>query len=220
MTTKKGKTRKLCILGAVALVVAVVLAIGIGLWSEHREQELETIQSEKLTELEQRAGEYDPQSIVLYDTSHSAAKKLAEKLGAELRITADGNFAALTLPEGVTIADIYADDDYRTYLEDMSVDYQVKTSDRSGESDGRLPTGSTTTVTDPYYELQTYLDYINLGSVWSTTTGSGVTVAVIDTGIDTDHPEFSGRISEYSYNATEDKIVKDNLLADGSYAGL
>jgi subtilisin family serine protease len=32
---------------------------------------------------------------------------------------------------------------------------------------------------------------------------------VIDTGIDTDHPEFAGRISEYSYNATEDKIVKD-----------
>ena len=39
--------------------------------------------------------------------------------------------------------------------------------------------------------------------------GAGRTVAIIDTGIDTDHPEFAGRISEYSYNATEDKIIKD-----------
>ena len=42
-----------------------------------------------------------------------------------------------------------------------------------------------------------------------------MTVAVIDTGIDTDHPEFAGKISEYSYNATEDKIVKDYLSSDG-----
>ena len=48
-------------------------------------------------------------------------------------------------------------------------------------------------------------------------TGSGVTVAVIDTGIDTDHPEFAGRISEYSYNATEDKIVKDWTTPGGNY---
>ena len=36
--------------------------------------------------------------------------------------------------------------------------------------------------------------------------GSNVTIAMIDTGIDTDHPEFIGRISEYSYNATENAL--------------
>lgn len=58
---------------------------------------------------------------------------------------------------------------------------------------------------------------MNVGHTWDISTGSGITVAVIDTGIDTDHPEFKGIISEYSYNATEDKIVKDFVLANGEY---
>ena len=65
------------------------------------------------------------------------------------------------------------------------------------------------TANDPDFRNQQYLDYINLKNTWNTTKGSGVTVAVIDSGIDTDHPEFTGRISEKSYNASEDKIVKD-----------
>ena len=32
--------------------------------------------------------------------------------------------------------------------------------------------------------------------------GTGVLVGFIDTGIDYTHPEFAGKISEYSYNAT------------------
>ncbi len=61
---------------------------------------------------------------------------------------------------------------------------------------------------DPDFSNQQYLDYINLKNTWNTTKGSGVTVAVIDSGIDTDHPEFAGRISEKSYNASEDKDSK------------
>ena len=75
------------------------------------------------------------------------------------------------------------------------------------------------TVNDEYYSLQSYLDYINIGDAWKNSSykGSNITIAVIDTGIDTDHKEFKNRISEYSYNATEDKIVKDYILDDGSY---
>ncbi|MCL2280378.1 S8 family serine peptidase [Candidatus Saccharibacteria bacterium] len=36
---------------------------------------------------------------------------------------------------------------------------------------------------------------------WDITTGEGVLVAIIDTGIDTDHPAFEGRISTLSYNS-------------------
>ena len=41
---------------------------------------------------------------------------------------------------------------------------------------------------------------------WGLSTGEGVLVAVIDTGIDTDHPEFAGRISADSYNAHTNEI--------------
>jgi subtilisin family serine protease len=64
------------------------------------------------------------------------------------------------------------------------------------------------TFSDADYSKQTEYDYVNIENTWSSATGKNITVAILDTGIDTDHPEFVGRISEYSYNASEDKIVK------------
>ena len=185
--------------------------------------DLDAYQAEMLEELQQREGEYDAQSIMLTGTTPVAAKQLAELLGAELRITAGGSFATLTLPEDVTLLDVCQNDAYLEFLPQMSIDYQASISDLLVEEDGaeengeHVPARPQYAVTDASYALQTYLDYLNLRTVWYQTQGSGLTVAVIDTGIDTDHPEFAGRISEYSYNATEDKIVKDYLLADGSY---
>ena len=45
---------------------------------------------------------------------------------------------------------------------------------------------------------------------YAVTKGSGTKVAVIDTGIDVSHPEFSGRISSLSYNSCS----KTNISAD------
>src|SRR5262249_54839350 len=51
------------------------------------------------------------------------------------------------------------------------------------------------TPNDPQYEQQYGLPKISAPTAWNTTTGSSaVTVAVLDTGIDTSHPEFQGRI--------------------------
>ena len=184
-------------------------------------EELNTYQQDLLQQLQDRKGEYNEQSIVLSNTSRAAAKDLANRLNADLRITSDGSFASLQLPDGITILDVCLDPDYLKDLPRISVDYQARISEMIVEdpSEDGTPIAARPqyTVTDGSYELQTYLDYINLKNAWATTKGAGVTVAVIDTGIDTDHPEFAGRISEYSYNATEDKIVKDYTLKNGSY---
>ncbi len=202
---------------AAMVLVAVVAVSGIVLWI--RDHKLERLQNDALAELVRNEGQYDERSIVLYDTSKANAEKLAKLYGAKLRITDNGRFATLTLPEGTTIRDVYAMEESRKHISQMAADYHVQTSE-SMEDQGsreRLPVRPQYSVTDEDYELQTYLDYLNMGKVWNSLSGTGVTVAVIDTGIDTDHPEFAGRISEYSYNATEDKIVKDYVLADGSY---
>lgn len=191
-------------------------------------------------------GLYAPDSIVLSDTTKEEAERIAEKLGADVRLTDDGSFAVLYLPEGMTIDDVYNNDEYSQEITEMTPDYYVSVSELNEElggvtnnisdnlqlSDETLTAetaenedasvGDSTqsiskvisarpdyTANDPDFRNQQYLDYINLKNTWNTTKGSGVTVAVIDSGIDTDHPEFTGRISEKSYNASEDKIVKD-----------
>lgn len=154
-----------------------------------------------LAELESRAGEYDPRSIVLQDTNRREAEHLAALYGASLRITPEGTYARLTLPEGSNIRKALERPESLLYLGKLSPDYRVTTAWE--------PARPQYPVSDPDYERQTYLDYMNLGNLWENYRGKGITIAVIDTGIDTDHPEFAGRISQLSYNATEDKTVRD-----------
>ena len=186
---------------------------------------------DKKDTLDSDQGLYAPDSIVLSDTTKEEAERIAEKLGADVRLTDDGSFAVLYLPEGMTIDDVYNNDEYSQEITEMTPDYYVSVSELNEELGGAVnstPDNSQSgdedstqsiskvisarpdyTANDPDFRNQQYLDYINLKNTWNTTKGSGVTVAVIDSGIDTDHPEFTGRISEKSYNASEDKIVKD-----------
>lgn len=54
---------------------------------------------------------------------------------------------------------------------------------------------------DPYFGIQTDLRPIDVGTAWARTTGlPTVVVAVLDTGIDADNPEFAGRLVP-GYNA-------------------
>lgn len=55
--------------------------------------------------------------------------------------------------------------------------------------------GSATTLrADPIREGQWYLDYFNVPAAWRLSTGAGVTVAVIDSGVDASHPDLDGQV--------------------------
>ena len=170
-----------------------------------------------LTEMKENAGEYNTNKIVLNNTTKSEAKSIATRLNAKLRINKAETFATITLPDDLTVYEICKDPNNKDIVDKFSLDYHAKVSEIEDTVNEYLPSRPLYNANDEYYDKQTYLDYINLSNTWGSLTGYGVTVAIIDTGIDTDHPEFVGRISEYSYNATEDKIVKDYLLEDGSY---
>lgn len=193
-----------------ALCAVIVVASVFTIQHFSHEKGLEDIQKQAVTELERYEGQYDTQSIVLQNTNSGTAKSLANKLGAKLRITSDGSFATLTLPEGVTVADVYRNEEYRELLDKFSLDLYASISDTEDEGVDTHPAVSPKfDLSDSLYSHQSYLNYLHMEDVWNNYQGNGITVAVIDSGIDTDHPEFAGKISEYSYNATEDKIVKD-----------
>ena len=79
--------------------------------------------------------------------------------------------------------------------------------------------------TNDYTDQQFNLDLIDAYQAWTIETGSeDVIVAIIDSGIDTDHEEFVGRISNLSYNAYTEEVgiagVEDELGHGTNVAGI
>ncbi|WP_020481997.1 S8 family peptidase [Methylomonas sp. MK1] len=72
-------------------------------------------------------------------------------------------------------------------------------------------TPPTPTYSDPYLHLQTGFNVLRIADLHLTTTGQGVRIAVIDTGVDTEHPDLKGRI-KYSENTAPEP--SDHNLAD------
>ena len=196
-----------------AIAVVVVLLGAFFAWNE---LSLNYAQQEFCALLNREAGNYNEDRVVLPDTNRREAEIMAEEFGGRLRITDDGKFAVINLPEGVTLTDIAENDQYRKYHDKIALDYNnFSTADEDVADDTEIRSGYV--VEDPMYAQQTYIDYLNIGGTWDLSrgkdsSGEKVTVAIIDTGIDTDHPEFFDAdgnciISTQSYDASNDKVV-------------
>ncbi|MCR5694652.1 MAG: leucine-rich repeat protein [Clostridia bacterium] len=204
---KNNRTRNVIILAAAVVLAAAAILTGSFL---ARERRIEAEIDRKVAELLNRPGDYDERSIVLRNAGFDRARELADRLGAVLRITEDGSYAKLTLPEDKTVLDVFRDPEFRSEAAEMSADFKVSPAEVYGEIVGKRPEYSGE-ITDELFSKQYYFNFMNLSNVWDTTFGQGTVIAVIDTGIDYTHPEFAGKISEYSYNASQDKAVRDCL---------
>ena len=73
-------------------------------------------------------------------------------------------------------------------------------------------------VNDPYYSGQYGIPLTNVDDAWSITHGSeSVVIAIIDTGIDTDHEDFLYRLSELSYNSATDQVGLEYVEDDDGH---
>ncbi len=83
----------------------------------------------------------------------------------------------------------------------------------------------TTVPKNDYTDQQYNLSLIDIYDAWNIETGSSeVIVAIIDSGIDTDHEEFVGKISSLSFNAYTEEVgiqyVEDDLGHGTNVAGV
>ena len=73
------------------------------------------------------------------------------------------------------------------------------------EPDVRAHIAVAPTGTDPYRADQWDLNKIHTSRAWQRSTGAGVVVAVLDTGVDGKHPDLAGHVLT-GYNAITDKV--------------
>ena len=73
-----------------------------------------------------------------------------------------------------------------------------------------IPAYAAYTPNDPLYSRQTYLTHIHAADAWSLTTGSeDIVIAVLDSGIDIDHPDLSSAIWQNPAEIPGDKVDND-----------
>lgn len=75
-----------------------------------------------------------------------------------------------------------------SYVEEDSIVYAIGKPDKPGKPQ---PPGDTPPPDQPSQVIGWNMELIEVPDVWTTSSGSGVKVAVIDTGIDNDHPDLN-----------------------------
>lgn len=73
---------------------------------------------------------------------------------------------------------------------------------------------------EPQSEIQANITQVAAPSFWTKTKGGGAVVAVIDTGLDVNHPEFAGRIYKATNMTNADKNIVDQQGHGTHVAGI
>jgi len=71
--------------------------------------------------------------------------------------------------------------------------------------------------TDPGYANQWWLDKVGARQGWAVATGSGITVAVIDSGVDLTHPDLQPNLRNDGYNFGDGNANPQDLYGHGTF---
>lgn len=156
--------------------------------------------------------------IVVFEDHVKAGKaeSVLESVDAEATTDVEKDVQLVEIPAGETIESLiddleslpevkYAQPNYVYQLSDTCVAVPTAIGDGTAVPDA--------VVNDPGWTsgMQWYLDVIGCDDAWNTTWGSSsVRVAVLDTGVDLDHPDLTGQIVAQADTVTNDGNADDD----------
>lgn len=147
------------------------------------------------------------------NTLNSVESSAVQQLPAE-------NLVVSEVPEGETVQSFIETMDAMPNVEYAQPNYIYRLVDPAGVSgpSGYSPEGA---ATDPYAGNQWYLSRIGVYNAWDITMGSpDIRVAVIDTGVDADHPDLAGQIVAQADTVDNDDSADDDIGHGTHVAGI
>ena len=194
---------KNCILFCTFVLFFLLFATAFSLYATHSRL---AVRDELIARAESSPERCFSDSFIIRSDGLNHAERIAAICNGELRLAQSRNFATVFLRHG-TFSQALAQAELLPYVQYLLPDEAVA-------QQNIVPRNEDYNKRDPLYDMQEYLAVCGLNDCWTETRGKGVTVAVIDSGIDTDHPDFvrsdgSSILSPMSYNATTQEKVSD-----------
>ena len=141
---------------------------------------------------------YTGDGYLLAQSAHSQAKRVASKYA----LKEIANWPIRALAVHCVVYEILDNRSVATVVEALSKDSNVALAEPLSEFHTLSDTtaADTPVYNDPFYDMQTNLPALGIASAHKHAQGAGVRIALIDTGVDTRHPDLHGRIARtHSY---------------------
>jgi subtilisin family serine protease len=137
------------------------------------------------------ARRYSGTGYLLGQAAHREARRVAETYA--LREVANWPIRALAVH--CVVYEVPDDRPVATVIDALAKDPQISLAQPLQEFHTLTDSSSDAPYNDPLYDLQTNLSTLGIPEAHARSQGSGVRVALIDTGVDTSHPDLRDRIA-------------------------
>jgi len=166
---------------------------------------------------------YTGDGYLLAQSAHTQAKRVATKYS----LHEIANWPIRSLAIHCVVYEILDSRSVASVLAELSKDSTVALAEPLSEFHTLTDTKSTTTslattttgtpYNDPLYDLQTNLTALGIAAAHETTQGVGVRIGLIDTGVDTRHPDLRGRIVRTKSFVEDRAFAKDKATSAAAY---
>ncbi len=126
--------------------------------------------------------------------------KILKPHGGKRRKLGQSNINVVELPAGMSEEDAVARLRRNPAFKSVELDRKFK---------------STLAVNDPYIGSEWHLNKIGATSAWDTTQGAGVTIAILDSGVDATHPDLAPNLVP-GYNAYSNNLDTADVCGHGT----